>query len=250
MDELRAEINALEERMPRPYNKNPELNKERTKLLAKLRRMVAKAAEADDPGTDEDEINLNDPMFKGMTEKEIEAEWESFSEKGGFRGTVESQIHESYPKMKKGHPLFKAIQPEKEPTSAETTSPGKEPTSPEKEPTSAGKKTTAPTVSPPTNVITPRRKKKFRGSPLEGASRTPQRPISAEKKKAKMTTTEKLDCPFCGSHHIRFDRFTSRGKEAKELWSTCCKNCGATFPNRPTTQLLVDKWKRRPQRKL
>ena len=183
MDELRAEIKALEERMPRPYNKNPELNKERTKLLAKLRRMVAKAAEADDPGTDEDEINMNDPMFKGMTEKEIEAEWESFSEKGGFRGTVESQIHESYPKMKKGHPLFKAIQPEKEPTSAETTSPGKEPTSPEKEPTSAGKKTTAPTVSPQTNVITPRRKKKFRGSPLEGASRTPQRPISAEKKK-------------------------------------------------------------------
>ena len=79
MDELAAELEALEKRMPRPYNKDPELNNERKKLRAKLSRMKKKAAKADDPGTDEDEINLNDPLFKGMTEAEIEEQWNDYA---------------------------------------------------------------------------------------------------------------------------------------------------------------------------
>lgn len=59
--------------------------------------------------------------------------------------------------------------------------------------------------------------------------------------------TEILPCPFCGGNDIRF---TNHGRlvryRQEDVWSTCCYQCGATFPNRYQKQLLVDCWNRRP----
>lgn len=49
-------------------------------------------------------------------------------------------------------------------------------------------------------------------------------------------------CPFCGGTHIRFD--LHRGD--RDVWSMCCYDCGATFPNRYKKELLVECWNRRP----
>lgn len=66
----------------------------------------------------------------------------------------------------------------------------------------------------------------------------------------KQTASEPLPCPFCGGVDIRF---TNHGKDFRnilhpddEVWSTCCYNCGATFPNRYRKELLVECWNRRP----
>lgn len=57
-------------------------------------------------------------------------------------------------------------------------------------------------------------------------------------------------CPFCGGTNIRF---TNHGKISREMghrnddvWSTCCHDCGATFPNRYNKQALIDCWNLRP----
>lgn len=53
-----------------------------------------------------------------------------------------------------------------------------------------------------------------------------------------------LPCPFCGSTDIRFTKHYEG--HALEVWSTCCYNCGATFPNRYHKEPLVKCWNRRP----
>ena len=57
-----------------------------------------------------------------------------------------------------------------------------------------------------------------------------------------------LDCPFCGGQRIRFDKhgFGAREHCSDIIWSTCCYDCGATFPNMYNKEKLVEKWKRRP----
>ena len=58
-----------------------------------------------------------------------------------------------------------------------------------------------------------------------------------------------LPCPFCGGSDIRFTRHPGEGRglhSGEDVWSTCCYQCGATFPNRYKKQLLVDQWNRRP----
>lgn len=63
------------------------------------------------------------------------------------------------------------------------------------------------------------------------------------------TKSEILSCPFCGGVDIRF---TDHGKIGSgihcgdNVWSTCCYQCGATFPNRYRKELLVEQWKKRP----
>lgn len=61
-------------------------------------------------------------------------------------------------------------------------------------------------------------------------------------------TTETLRCAFCGGADIRFDKHRNEDYLHPEefVWSTCCYNCGATFPNRYRKELLVEQWKRRP----
>ena len=65
-----------------------------------------------------------------------------------------------------------------------------------------------------------------------------------------MTHPEKLNCPFCGGTDIRF---TNHGKVSRDphhfkddVWSTCCYDCGATFPSMYSKEHLVEKWQRRP----
>lgn len=48
--------------------------------------------------------------------------------------------------------------------------------------------------------------------------------------------TEALPCPFCGGADIRFDCHRGAGwgfdHRGDDVWSMCCYDCGATFPNR------------------
>lgn len=60
---------------------------------------------------------------------------------------------------------------------------------------------------------------------------------------------EKLSCAFCGGSDIRFDRHPGEGRgihAGEDVWSTCCYQCGATFPSMYSKGKLVEKWKRRP----
>ena len=57
-------------------------------------------------------------------------------------------------------------------------------------------------------------------------------------------------CPFCDSKNIRFDRHLGAGRgrlhDGQDVWSTCCYECGATFPNMYSREALEAKWRRRP----
>lgn len=65
-----------------------------------------------------------------------------------------------------------------------------------------------------------------------------------------------LQCPFCGGTDIRFDNhepvrqtprtLTNAIHAGDNVWSTCCYQCGATFPNMYSREKLAEKWKRRP----
>ncbi len=57
-------------------------------------------------------------------------------------------------------------------------------------------------------------------------------------------TDEIKPCPFCGDSDIQFDKHIGRYQET--IWSMCCYQCGATFPNRYKKELLVEAWNRRP----
>lgn len=60
---------------------------------------------------------------------------------------------------------------------------------------------------------------------------------------------EKLSCAFCGGSDIRFDRHPEKRRGihvGEDVWSTCCYQCGATFPNMYSKEKLVEKWKLRP----
>lgn len=60
-----------------------------------------------------------------------------------------------------------------------------------------------------------------------------------------------LRCPFCGGTKIRFDRHPKASRSethyGADVWSTCCYDCGATFPNMYSQEALIAKWQRRPQ---
>lgn len=61
--------------------------------------------------------------------------------------------------------------------------------------------------------------------------------------------TEKFKpCPFCGGTDIRSDRHQGVGTglhRGEDVYSMCCYNCGATFPNRYKPELLVEAWNKR-----
>lgn len=56
-------------------------------------------------------------------------------------------------------------------------------------------------------------------------------------------------CPFCGGADIRFDKHTAAGRGpyhfGETVYSMCCYQCGATFPNRYRRELLEEAWNRR-----
>lgn len=55
-------------------------------------------------------------------------------------------------------------------------------------------------------------------------------------------------CPFCGGKDIRFTDHGNIGTgmhSGDHVWSMCCYDCGATFPNRYRKELLVENWNRR-----
>ncbi len=53
-------------------------------------------------------------------------------------------------------------------------------------------------------------------------------------------------CPFCEGADIRCDKHHETRSPTGFVWSMCCYNCGATFPNRYKRELLVEAWNRRP----
>jgi hypothetical protein len=58
--------------------------------------------------------------------------------------------------------------------------------------------------------------------------------------------TEKLlPCLHCAGADIRFDKHVSESSPTGEIWSMCCYDCGATFPNRYRKELLVEAWNTR-----
>jgi len=67
--------------------------------------------------------------------------------------------------------------------------------------------------------------------------------------------TELKPCPFCLNTDIRIDKHTKTHNNSRlpfysptgEIWSMCCYNCGATFPNRYTKELLVEAWNTRAE---
>lgn len=65
--------------------------------------------------------------------------------------------------------------------------------------------------------------------------------------KAQMTNREFKPCPFCGGTDIRCDAhpFSEPYRSEKTVYSMCCYQCGATFPNRFKRELLVEAWNRR-----
>ncbi len=57
-----------------------------------------------------------------------------------------------------------------------------------------------------------------------------------------------LPCPFCGGEHIKMTShkgYQARMSPTGEVWSMCCYDCGATFPNRYKKELLVMQWNKR-----
>lgn len=64
-----------------------------------------------------------------------------------------------------------------------------------------------------------------------------------------MSERELKPCPFCGGTDIRIDRHAGAGngiyRRGEDVYSMCCYQCGATFPNRYKRELLVDAWNRR-----
>lgn len=53
-------------------------------------------------------------------------------------------------------------------------------------------------------------------------------------------------CPHCGGNDIRFDKHPApHWREENHVWSMCCYDCGATFPNRYRKELLVKAWNTR-----
>jgi Lar family restriction alleviation protein len=55
-------------------------------------------------------------------------------------------------------------------------------------------------------------------------------------------------CPFCGGTDIRITRHPGLGTgfhSGEDVYSMCCYDCGATFPNRYRRELLVEAWNRR-----
>jgi len=65
--------------------------------------------------------------------------------------------------------------------------------------------------------------------------------------------SELKPCPFCGNTDIRITRHTKSNHNGYrpfysptgEIFSMCCYECGATFPNRYKKELLVNNWNRR-----
>lgn len=66
--------------------------------------------------------------------------------------------------------------------------------------------------------------------------------------------SELLPCPFCASSDIRIDQHPNykadifhdpSNEKFRYIYSMCCYNCGATFPNRYKRELLVENWNRR-----
>jgi Lar family restriction alleviation protein len=53
-------------------------------------------------------------------------------------------------------------------------------------------------------------------------------------------------CPFCEGTDIRCDKHHESRSPTGFVWSMCCYQCGATFPNRYKRELLVEGWNRRP----
>lgn len=60
-----------------------------------------------------------------------------------------------------------------------------------------------------------------------------------------MSTAELKPCPFCGGHDIRIDNHWSAGRNGETIYSMCCYDCGATFPNRYRREVMVESWNRR-----
>ena len=59
---------------------------------------------------------------------------------------------------------------------------------------------------------------------------------------------EALPCPFCGGTKIRFDehgRSNDHLHYGELVWSMCCYDCGATFPNMYRKEGLLEKWNTR-----
>ena len=56
---------------------------------------------------------------------------------------------------------------------------------------------------------------------------------------------EMKPCPFCTGTDIRIDAHLNAGRAGETVYSMCCYDCGATFPNRYKRQLLVAAWNRR-----
>ncbi len=54
-----------------------------------------------------------------------------------------------------------------------------------------------------------------------------------------------LPCPHCGGTDIRFNRHLDYRSPTSWIWSICCYQCGATFPNRYQKELLLEAWNTR-----
>ena len=57
-----------------------------------------------------------------------------------------------------------------------------------------------------------------------------------------------LPCPFCGGTDIRFTSYPGKGTGihlGETVWSMACYDCGATFPNRYSKELMIECWNRR-----
>lgn len=56
-------------------------------------------------------------------------------------------------------------------------------------------------------------------------------------------------CPFCGGKDISNHRHKGAGAgylhHGKDVYSMCCYDCGATFPNMYSLDKLKEKWNRR-----
>lgn len=64
-----------------------------------------------------------------------------------------------------------------------------------------------------------------------------------------MSTEKALPCPFCGGKDIRFTSHKIHESPTGEIWSICCYNCGAQFPNKYKKELLLTAWNTRPDQK-
>lgn len=63
-----------------------------------------------------------------------------------------------------------------------------------------------------------------------------------------MSIRELKPCPFCDGIDIRITRHPGAGRgehHGEDVYSMCCYDCGATFPNRYRRDLLVESWNRR-----